>query len=58
MQIPQYPAVPDLRTKYNIPKDVLDDSGYDLLMRLLHYNPEQRIIASDALNHPYLSGKI
>ena len=46
--------MPDLREAYKIPKEVLDDSGYDLLMSLLHYNPEQRIIASDALNHPYL----
>ena len=56
MQMPQYTAVNDLREKFNIPTEVLDDSGYDLLMRLLHYNPEQRIIASDALNHPYLQG--
>lgn len=54
--MPQYPAVNDLREKYSIPTEVLDDSGYDLLMRLLHYNPEQRIIASDALSHPYLQG--
>jgi serine/threonine protein kinase len=33
----------------------MDDQGYDLLMRMLHYDPEQRIIASDALNHEYFA---
>lgn len=51
----QFPAQ-DLREKHGISKDILDDEGYDLMMRMLHYNPEQRIIASDALNHPYLQG--
>ncbi|KAG8633966.1 cyclin-dependent kinase A-2 isoform X1 [Manihot esculenta] len=32
----------------------LDDSGIDLLLRLLTYNPAKRISASEALNHPYL----
>ena len=53
MNLPQCVAVPDLRIKCGIPKELLDDEGYDLLMRMLHYNPEQRIIASDALSHSY-----
>jgi len=44
----------DLRDTFGISKDLLDDEGYDLLMRMLHYDPEQRIIAADALTHPYL----
>ena len=51
----EFPAE-DLREKHGISKEILDDEGYDLMMRMLHYNPEQRIIASDALNHPYLQG--
>ena len=43
-----------MRDKFGLSKDLLDDEGYDLLMRMLHYDPEHRIIASDALNHPYL----
>lgn len=31
----------------------LTDKGYDLLTRLLAYDPEQRITAHDALNHPW-----
>ena len=45
-----------MRIKYDISNDILDDEGYELLMAMLHYNPEKRIIASDALNHPFLSG--
>ena len=55
IQLPQveYPG-PDLREKFGVSKEILDDEGYDLLMSMLQYDPEQRIIASDALNHPYL----
>jgi serine/threonine protein kinase len=53
VQFPEYPPVADLRDKHNISRELLDDQGYDLMMRMLHYNPEQRIIASDALNHPW-----
>jgi len=34
----------------------MGDMGYDLLMRMLTYDPSQRIIASDALQHPFLEG--
>jgi len=40
---------------FGISKELLDDTGYDLLIRMLHYDPEQRIIASDALDHPYFN---
>uniref|UniRef100_A0A6N2K4G4 cyclin-dependent kinase n=1 Tax=Salix viminalis TaxID=40686 RepID=A0A6N2K4G4_SALVM len=32
---------------------VLSDSGFDLLNKLLTYDPEKRITADDALNHPW-----
>lgn len=54
INIIQYPAQDDLRDTFGISKDLLDDEGYNLMMRMLHYDPEQRIIASDALMHPYL----
>ncbi|KAJ6358733.1 hypothetical protein OIU76_000454 [Salix suchowensis] len=34
---------------------VLSDSGFDLLNRLLTFNPEKRITADDALNHPWFN---
>jgi len=42
-----------LRRHFDIPTELLDDQGYDLMMRMLQYDPERRIIASDALNHPW-----
>ena len=54
VSLPQFQGESDLRIKYDISNDILDDEGYELLMAMLHYNPEKRIIASDALNHPFL----
>ncbi|KAJ6977680.1 hypothetical protein NC653_029547 [Populus alba x Populus x berolinensis] len=34
---------------------VLSDSGFDLLNSLLTYDPEKRITADDALNHPWFN---
>jgi serine/threonine protein kinase len=31
----------------------LDDNGIDLLKKLLEYDPEKRISAADALEHPF-----
>lgn len=33
------------------PQTVLTNSGYDLLTKLLEYNPKARITANDALKH-------
>jgi serine/threonine protein kinase len=46
----------DLREKFYISKSLLDDSGYDLMMKMLKYDPETRITAEQALRHPYLQG--
>jgi cyclin-dependent kinase len=32
----------------------LDESGLDLLDKMLKCNPAERITAKDAMNHPYL----
>jgi serine/threonine protein kinase len=45
----------DLREKFHISKNLLDDSGYDLMMKMLRYAPEERIKAEEALRHPYLA---
>ncbi|SNW62615.1 Cyclin-dependent kinase [Orpheovirus IHUMI-LCC2] len=31
----------------------VDELAYDLLMRILRYNPKDRISISEALDHPY-----
>ena len=36
------------------PLQTVDAMGHDLLARLLRYDPEQRIAADDAMQHPYL----
>uniref|UniRef100_A0A6B2LCI7 cyclin-dependent kinase n=1 Tax=Arcella intermedia TaxID=1963864 RepID=A0A6B2LCI7_9EUKA len=33
----------------------LDSNAYDLLQRLLHYDPSKRISAAEAMKHPYLA---
>ena len=52
----EHPPVEDLREDLGIPTELLDDEGYDLLMKFLCYDPKKRILASDALEHPYLRG--
>ena len=34
-------------------EDVLDDDGLELLLQMLQYDPEKRIRAEEALQHPY-----
>lgn len=43
----------DLRSIIKYMDQVLDDSGMDLLYKLLTYDPTQRISAIKALNHEY-----
>ncbi|WCJ36226.1 Cyclin-dependent kinase G1 [Euphorbia peplus] len=38
-----------------IGSSVLSDLGFDLLNKLLTYDPEQRLTADDALNHPWFN---
>lgn len=54
IQLPQHKGVGDLRDYHSL-QNVLDDDGYDLLMKMLTFDPKQRIIASQALEHPYLN---
>ena len=35
--------------------DRLNDAGVDLVAQMLAYTPNQRIVAKDALNHPYFN---
>ncbi|EOD39588.1 hypothetical protein EMIHUDRAFT_433442 [Emiliania huxleyi CCMP1516] len=35
--------------------DRLDDNGVDLVAQMLAYTPNERIVAKDALNHPYFA---
>ena len=35
-------------------KEITDNEGIDLLMKMIAYNPQKRISASEALKHPYL----
>jgi len=39
--------------KYSANMCYLSDLGFDLLSQMLCYDPEKRISAADALNHPY-----
>ena len=36
--------------------DRLNDAGLDLVQQMLAYTPNQRIVAKDALEHPYFHG--
>ena len=36
--------------------DRLDDAGLDLTAQCLAYTPNQRIVAKDAMMHPYFDG--
>lgn len=37
-------------------EDLLSHEGYDLLERLMTLDPDERITANDALNHPFFEG--
>jgi cyclin-dependent kinase 2 len=41
--------------RVRIPQDRLDNSGLDLLSKMLEYEPSQRITAKDALDHEYFA---
>lgn len=46
------PAIPTIQSL--IPPGTLE---FDLLIRMLRYNPNERITSSEALKHPYFTGK-
>ena len=39
-------------------KEITDDEGIDLFMKMIVYNPQKRISASEALKHPYLGASL
>ncbi|MQL74438.1 hypothetical protein Taro_006788 [Colocasia esculenta] len=41
------------KLKEKLPPSSLSKAGYDLLARLLAYNPSRRLTAEEALNHPW-----
>ena len=40
----------------NLDSSRLNDAGVDLVAQMLHYTPNKRIVAKDALDHPYFNG--
>jgi len=50
---PEFPSYPPKKIQDVIPG--LDAEGYDLLMKMLQYDPAQRLTAVKAMQHPYLA---
>ena len=50
MLVPDHPKIPLKELFPNLP---LDDAGFDLMERMLVYDPTKRITAKSALDHPY-----
>jgi len=46
-----FPVYPPLKLKNVVTG--LDDDGYDLLEKMLVYDPNKRLLAAKALEHPY-----
>ena len=43
--------------RFNLKKPIyetVDEQAFDLLKRMLHINPQQRIKAAEILEHPFL----
>ena len=48
---------PPVQIQHAVPtNDRLDAAGYDLLHKLLTYDPNARITAQRAMQHPWLEG--
>ena len=63
LQLPDYKAeFPKWKPKAlrdgiaNLDSSRLNDAGVDLVAQMLHYTPNKRIVAKDALDHPYFNG--
>jgi len=50
---PEFPSYPPKKIQDVVPG--LDAEGYDLLMKMLQYDPAQRLTAVKAMQHPYLA---
>ncbi|KAJ3120058.1 cyclin-dependent serine/threonine protein kinase [Nowakowskiella sp. JEL0407] len=51
---PNFPVHPKVPLETIVPK--LDANGYDLLEKMLQYQPEKRLSAQNCLLHPYFDG--